>query len=74
MISKKTIDKFRELPTPFYYYDLDVLNSTCETVRKGSVSFGFKVHYALKANPNPRLLKIISSYGFGADCVSWNEI
>ena len=74
MISKKTIDKFRELPTPFYYYDLDVLHSTCETVRKGSVSSGFRVHYALKANPNPRLLKIISSYGFGADCVSWNEI
>ncbi len=38
MISKKTIDKFRDLPTPFYYYDLDVLRSTCETVRKGSLS------------------------------------
>ncbi|MFZ0280530.1 MAG: diaminopimelate decarboxylase [Bacteroidales bacterium] len=74
MISKKTIDKFRELPTPFYYYDLDVLRSTCETVRKGSLASGFKVHYAVKANPNPGLLKIISSYGFGADCVSWNEI
>ncbi len=32
------------------------------------------MHYAVKANPNPGLLKIISSYGFGADCVSWNEI
>jgi len=74
MLSNKTIDKFRDLSTPFYYYDLDVLNSTCQTVRKGSESAGFRVHYAVKANPNPRLLKVISSYGFGADCVSWNEI
>lgn len=74
MISDKIISKFGALPTPFYFYDLDVLNSTCEKVRKGSVSFGYKVHYAVKANPNPRILEIISSYGFGADCVSWNEI
>ncbi len=74
MISKKTIEKFRDLPTPFYYYDLDVLNETCETVRKESVKSGYKVHYAVKANANTRLLKILSSYGFGADCVTFNEI
>jgi diaminopimelate decarboxylase len=74
MISSKTVDKFRDLSTPFYYYDLDVLNSVCEKVRKESLNSGYKVHYAVKANPNPRILRIISSYGFGADCVSWNEI
>jgi diaminopimelate decarboxylase len=74
MFSKKIIDKFRDLPTPFYYYDLNTLNSTCEIIRKESAHSGYKVHYAVKANPNPRILKIISSYGFGADCVSWNEI
>jgi diaminopimelate decarboxylase len=74
MIDKKTLEKIRDLPTPFYFYDLDVLNATCETVRKESLNSGFKVHYAIKANSNPRILKIISSYGFGADCVSWNEI
>jgi len=74
MINKKTIDKFRDLPTPFYFYDLDVLHSTCQTVKDASVKTGFKVHYAVKANANPRLLRIISSYGFGADCVSFNEI
>ncbi len=74
MFSKKTIEKLRDLPTPFYFYDLDVLKTTCETVRQGAEKSGFRVHYAVKANANPRLLKIISSYGFGADCVTFNEI
>jgi diaminopimelate decarboxylase len=74
MIHIKTIEKFRTLETPFYFYDLDVLRTTLDIVRKESDLSGFRVHYALKANPNPRILKIISSYGFGADCVSWNEI
>src|SRR5450759_3421742 len=74
MINNKTIEKFRDLATPFYYYDLDVLRSTLDVVKKESENSGYKVHYAIKANANPRILKIISSYGFGADCVSWNEI
>jgi len=74
MISDYTIRKFREIETPFYYYDLDVLRSTLEVVRKESLHSGYRAHYALKANSNPRILKIISSYGLGADCVSWNEI
>jgi diaminopimelate decarboxylase len=74
MISQERIEKFREIKTPFYYYDLDVLRSTLEIFKKESDNSGYKVHYAVKANHNPRILKIISSYGFGADCVSWNEI
>jgi diaminopimelate decarboxylase len=74
MITNTTIEKFREIETPFYYYDLDILRSTLEVVRKESDHSGYKVHYAVKANANPRILKIISSYGFGADCVSGNEI
>lgn len=74
MINDKTLEKFKDLPTPFYYYDLDILRSTLTTVRKESDNAGYKVHYAVKANHNPRILKIISSYGFGADCVSGNEI
>jgi diaminopimelate decarboxylase len=74
MISDYTIGKFREIDTPFYYYDLDILRSTLEIVSKESQHSGYMAHYALKANSNPRILKIISSYGLGADCVSWNEI
>jgi diaminopimelate decarboxylase len=66
--------KFKELPTPFYYYDLEVLRATLDIIKEISDKNGFRIHYALKANANPRLLEIISSYGFGADCVSWNEI
>jgi diaminopimelate decarboxylase len=74
MIKKETIEKFREIETPFYYYDLNVLRATLDVVKRESDNSGYKVHYAVKANSNPRILKIISSYGFGADCVSWNEI
>jgi diaminopimelate decarboxylase len=74
MISAKTLEKFRDIPTPFYYYDLDILRSTLDVVKKESEKLGYKVHYAVKANHNHRLLKIISSYGFGADCVSGNEV
>ena len=74
MITKITIEKFRKIETPFYYYDLDILRSTLDVVKKESDNSGYKVHYAVKANSNPGILKIISSYGFGADCVSFNEI
>ncbi len=69
MFSDYTISKFRDIETPFYYYDLDVLRSTLATVKKESDHSGYMVHYALKSNPNPRILKIIASYGLGADCV-----
>lgn len=74
MISKNITEKFRDLPTPFYFYDLDVLKDILQKLSKESLTGGFKLHYAVKANHNPRMLKIIASYGLGADCVSWNEI
>jgi diaminopimelate decarboxylase len=70
----KYLKKFRELPTPFYFYDLDVLRNTLDIIKRESEKYGIKVHYAVKANSNPHILKIISSYGYGADCVSMNEI
>ncbi|NMC37353.1 MAG: diaminopimelate decarboxylase [Bacteroidales bacterium] len=74
MFDQTTIQKFRTLQTPFYYYDTDILKNTCETLKKEAETSGIKVHYAVKANANPRILKIIASYGYGADCVSFNEI
>jgi diaminopimelate decarboxylase len=74
MIGDYYIRKFREIETPFYFYDLDVLRSTLDIVSKESQHSGYMSHYALKANSNPRILRIISSYNIGADCVSWNEI
>jgi len=74
MIDKKPIEKFRNLPTPFYYYDVDLLKETLDSLKEESSRYGIKLHYAVKANHNERILRIISSYGLGADCVSWNEI
>lgn len=68
------IEKFKTLQTPFYYYDIELLKETLELVKNESEKYNYHVHYAVKANANPRLLSIIASYGFGADCVSGGEI
>jgi len=74
MIRKDQLNKFRDIPTPFYFYDMEVLKKSLDTVKHESDKSGIKVHYAVKANANPVILKTIASYGFGADCVSYNEI
>ncbi|MDD2910805.1 MAG: diaminopimelate decarboxylase, partial [Petrimonas sp.] len=68
------VEKFHSLETPFYYYDMDLLRQTLDAVKKEVEGKNYIVHYALKANANPRILREIASYGFGADCVSGNEI
>lgn len=68
------VEKFKQLDTPFYYYDTELLRATLETIKKETENKPFHVHYAVKANANPRILKEIASFGFGADCVSGNEI
>lgn len=60
--------------TPFYYYNIDVLRETLKVIGEESKKYNYTVHYAIKANANPKILKIIGEYGFGADCVSGNEI
>ncbi|WP_313262971.1 diaminopimelate decarboxylase [Sphingobacterium multivorum] len=74
MINTGIAAKFAEKETPFYYYDLHVLNKTLEAAHAASHKRGFHVHYALKANFNDELLKAIQAVGFGADCVSGNEV
>lgn len=68
------VEKFNSIETPFYFYDIDLLRKTLDTIKKETENQPFIVHYAIKANSNPRILKEIASYGFGADCVSGNEI
>lgn len=60
--------------TPFYFYDTGLLQKTLSAINEHSLKFGYHVHYALKANCNDRLLKIIKDNGLGADCVSGNEV
>ena len=68
-------DKFQEIETPFYYYDTQLLRETLRCIQQeASKHEGFVVHYAIKANANPKVLNIIAQAGFGADCVSGGEI
>lgn len=74
MFSSEEVEKFKSIQTPFYYYDLGILNEILKLLKEISSLYEFKIHYALKANANPRILHHIQSYGFGADCVSGNEV
>ena len=69
------IEKLENIRTPFYYYDTELLRKTLRTINdEAGRHEGFVVHYAIKANANPKLLKIIREAGLGADCVSGGEI
>ncbi len=74
MFSPEIIERFKNTPTPFYYYDLELLNETLKIVTEESSKYNYHVHYALKANSNLEILDVIKSHGLGADCVSGNEI
>lgn len=68
-------DKFKNLQTPFYYYDTALLRQTLNSIcQEAGQHEGFVVHYAVKANANPKILRIIRETGLGADCVSGGEI
>ena len=72
---KFPIERFQDIQTPFYYYDSEVLRQTLKTINEEAGKHeGFVVHYAIKANANPKVLRIIREAGLGADCVSGGEI
>ena len=69
------IEKLQRIQTPFYYYDAEVLRQTLHAVNSEAHKHeGFCVHYAVKANANPKVLRLIREAGLGADCVSGGEI
>lgn len=69
------LDKFQHVETPFYYYDTALLRQTLSAINQAiSTHPEFYVHYAIKANANPKVLNIICQAGLGADCVSGGEI
>lgn len=62
------------LKTPLYWYDLSLLEATLKEINECIAGHPVKVHYAVKANCNPKVLEVISGAGIGADCVSGREI
>ena len=69
------IESFRNIKTPFYYYDTALLRQTIKTITDNVAKHeGYHIHYAVKACANPKVLRIIADSGLGADCVSGGEI
>lgn len=68
------IKTLEEIRTPFYFYDMDCLDRILESMRQAALESGIKVHYAIKANCDRRILHAILEKGFGADCISTDEI
>ncbi len=74
MLSRTITEKFRALPTPFYLYDMNLLGRTLDAIRAEADRDGYKIHYAIKANNDERILQAVLERGFGIDCVSGNEL
>ena len=75
-VTKEQLEKIVEkYPTPFHLYDEKGIR---ENARKVNDAFswnpGYKEYFAVKANTNPFLLKILKEHGFGADCSSMAEL
>ena len=62
-------------PTPFYFYDEGAMRANARSLVAAFKDFhGFREHFAVKALPNPFILKILAEEGFGADCASLAEL
>ncbi len=58
---------------PTYIYNKSSIESRIQAYTQFKSALDFKIHYALKANTNPEILKLICSHGLSADVVSWGE-
>lgn len=74
MLNKDIISKLNNVQTPFYFYDVALLQKNLTKINEEAGKYGFHIHYALKANANSKILQLIKKAGFGADCVSGNEV
>ncbi|CAN5505240.1 diaminopimelate decarboxylase [soil metagenome] len=74
MFDPITLKKIAGTKTPFFLYDLQLLDRTLLAVTAAATKFGIQVHYALKANWNDPVLQKIKDAGLGVDCVSGPEI
>ncbi len=74
MFNSTILATFNAQETPFYYYDLNLLQQTLNACKQAADKYNFHVHYAMKANFNQKVIEKIKDAGFGADCVSGNEV
>jgi diaminopimelate decarboxylase len=74
MVTAAQLPLLESRKTPFYAYNTGLLRQTLDACMAEARKYDFHVHYALKANSNPKLAAVIAGKGFGADCVSGNEV
>ena len=74
MVTFKDIKKIGRIRTPFYYYDMELLENTLKLFRELLDEYGYTGHFALKSNDRKRILETVRKYGLGADCVSGDEV
>lgn len=75
-VTKEQIEKIAEtIPTPFHIYDEKGIRENARKLMKAfSWNKGFKEYFAVKATPNPYILKILKEEGCGVDCSSLTEL
>ena len=75
-VTKEQIEQIaKTYPTPFHLYDEKGIGENAKEINEAfQWNSGFKEYFAVKANCNPFLLKILQGYGFGADCSSMAEL
>ena len=75
-LDKAALEKIAEqYPTPFYLYDEKAIVENARRIKEAFSGFpSYKNHFAVKALPNPFMLKILANEGFGADCSSYTEL
>ena len=62
-------------PTPFHVYDAKAIRANAKRLKKAFAwNRGFREYFAVKATPNPHLMKLLQEFGFGSDCSSMAEL
>lgn len=74
MFTSEQVTSFYNIPTPFYAYSLQALQNNIDACLSASKKYNYHVHYAVKANANDEILRLIAKSGIGADCVSGGEV
>ncbi len=65
----------QETPTPFYVYDEKAIRANARALKQAFAwNPGFREYFAVKATPNPYIMKLLKAEGFGADCSSGAEL
>jgi diaminopimelate decarboxylase len=71
---EKILEIIKQYPTPFHIYDEKAIRENARKLKQAFSWADFKEYFAVKATPNPHILKILKEEGFGADCSSYAEL